>query len=75
MRKRIEITIIVVFVLALSWWVYSQFQGNSQPAKTVKTVGILYFRQHKDAYDGLKQGMKDLGYNDKNLKYDEVSDF
>jgi putative tryptophan/tyrosine transport system substrate-binding protein len=37
--------------------------------KEEKTIGVLYFRQQSEVIEGLKQGMKDLGYE--NIVYEE----
>lgn len=65
---------VIVLVLAVIAGL-SLYALNIRPHKAPlapKTIGILYFRQHLDAYDGLKQGMKDLGYTDQTLKYEEI---
>jgi putative ABC transport system substrate-binding protein len=43
-------------------------QNSMEP----KTIGILYFRQHLDTFNGMKTGMADLGYTEENLNYNEI---
>src|SRR3989344_861997 len=49
----------------VTWW-------SSSSEAAPKKIGALYFRQHIDAYEGLKEGMKKIGYTKKDAVYDEV---
>ena len=73
MQKVLRIVTIVAVLVVAGWLAYAS--GVFAPAaitKKSKVVGALYLRQHLDAYYGLKQGMKDLGYTNQDVTYDEV---
>ncbi len=64
---------IVALVLVLLYEYGSKVGLLPKPApQKPKTIGVLYFRQHLDAYDGLKAAMQQLNYTDSTIKYDEV---
>lgn len=70
LSKILKIAVVAAVIVIGGWLV---FESISKPlAKKPKTIGALYFRQHLDAYEGLKEGMKKLGYTDKDVVYDEV---
>ena len=45
--------------------------GLSKVLSEPKTIGIIYFRQQADAVEGLKEGLKDLGFS--NITYKEFA--
>lgn len=65
--------LIILAVGITGWLIYRPVPTKQAviPAKP-KLIGLVYHRQHIDAMEGLKQGMKKLGYTDKDIAYDEV---
>lgn len=49
---------------------YKYMPANLQVMKP-KVIGAVYLRQHIDAYNGLRKGIKELGYSDKKVIFDE----
>lgn len=68
---------ILVVVGIVGFSLYQVFRGvplfkpPAPPApKVAKKIGIIYFRQQSDAIDGMKEGLKELGYSD--ILYEEI---
>jgi len=63
---------VVLSLLLLYVFVKQLNHKNLSTSKEPKKIGVVYIRQHLDAYEGFKEGMKNLGYTDKDVIYDEV---
>ncbi len=74
MSKIVKIILVVVFIVGAGWLIYSStsVRPSSKTDVKQKVIGAIYNRQNLDAFNGLKDGMKKLGYTDKNIVYDEV---
>ena len=75
MSKKIVI-IALALVVIMGLFIYKpglRFWSQSGQVPKLKVVGVVYIRQHIDAYNGFKDGMKKIGYEvNKNVAYDEV---
>ena len=71
--KIVGITLVAIVAVFLVYLLVKATVINPTPAEQEnKTIGVLYFRQHLDTLNGMKQGMTELGYTDQNLKYNEI---
>jgi len=73
MSKKIVATAVLLVVLAVvGWFAYQKFPQKAvfEPKAQPKKIGIMYRRQHMDALEGFKSGLKKQGYGDAIL--DEV---
>src|SRR3989344_1706437 len=76
MLARVKIFLLAVILLA-ALGIFAQRAGwislrSADPANPPKKIGAVYFRQHIDAYEGLKVGMRKIGYTSRDVVYDEV---
>ncbi len=67
--KILMLFIVIIILGAAGWFIYRPASKNV--AAKPKVIGTIYFRQHIDALEGFKEGMRKLGYTDKDIKYDE----
>lgn len=76
MSKTLKILAGVLVAIIAVFLVYLLVETISSPADTTvrepKTIGILYFRQHLDTFNGMKEGMVKLGYTEENLSYQDI---
>lgn len=74
--KTLKIIITMIVVIAAGRFIYtagifdSMFKQKS--FNHPKVIGVIYQRQHQTAYDGMKEGMKKIGYTDKDIVYNEI---
>ncbi|KKR81171.1 MAG: ABC transporter substrate-binding protein [Candidatus Daviesbacteria bacterium GW2011_GWA1_41_61] len=73
---KILILLIVIVVLGIvGWFAYGSVstKPTTQITAKPKVIGTIYFRpQHTDALEGFKEGMRKLGYTNKDITYDDV---
>lgn len=63
--------IIIIALLAVGGFLAYKFMPGKFQMSNPKVIGVVYLRQHIDAYNGLKKGMSELGYTDKDAVFDE----
>lgn len=71
LSKILKVLLGILVIGLIGWFAYQKLPMNQQGTKP-KVIGVVYIRQHQDAYEGLKEGIKNLGYTDKDVVYNEV---
>src|SRR3989344_1050563 len=64
-------TIIIAVLVAVAGFLVYKFMPETLKISKPKVIGAVYLRQHIEAYEGFKKGIKELGYNDKKVEFDE----
>jgi ABC-type uncharacterized transport system substrate-binding protein len=72
MSKKLWTALIIGAIVVAFGAAYQYKMAGTQTPKKPKVIGAIYFRQHLDAYEGLKEGMKTLGYTDQDVVYNEI---
>jgi len=67
MNNKSVIAIIAIAIAVIAgWFAYQRFSQEqvSVPPSVPKKIGVMYWRQHMDALEGFKSGLKKYGYED-----------
>lgn len=74
---KILILLIVIIVLGIAgWFAYGSVstKPTTQTTAKPKVIGTIHFRpQHTDAFEGFQEGMRKLGYTNKDIIYNDIA--